>query len=201
MSHLPTRTLLLVGLVVASAAGVASAQSTFVIATEGEVGFAYDQSFHPVDLWSNQLTDLFGEPERREQRTDAGPYLSGATDLYYPDRGVLATTGPDSPRVRRLVFFLTEIGPFSATAAALDTGLRPGAPIDEATELYGEPFQRRREDGELSERLEGDLTVLLYRSDYFAGDGRMFGLVFREGGLAAVSLLDNYAPHVEGLAD
>lgn len=180
-----------------AAPGPLAAQSSPMIATRGEIGFAYEGSFHPADLAADTVRELFGTPDRETTRSDAGPYLSGATDLIYEEDGLIATAAPDSWRIQRLVFFLQEAGAMQASSARLDSELPPGASVEEAIEVYGSPRARRSEDDDLVERLgEGEVEVLLYEGDYFAGSKRMFKLAFRDGELAAVALLDNYAEHV-----
>lgn len=173
-----------------------AAQSAPIIATQGEIGFAYEGSFHSADVATDGVRELFGTPDRETTRSNAGPYLNGATDLIYEEAGLIATAAPDSWRVQRLVFFLQETGEMQASSARLDSDLPPGASVEEAIEVYGSPRARRSEGDDLVALLgEGDVEVLLYEGDYFAGSKRMFKLAFRDGALAAVILLDNYAEH------
>lgn len=196
----PSIRALIGGVTVALLAGPVAARPNLVIATQGELGFAYRGEFHASDLWAGQLEELFGEPERRVSGDGVSAYLDGSEDRYYSRFGMLATVGPGSGTVRRVVFFLRETGPFSAAEATLDTGLSPGASPEEAVEVYGAPFERRELDPELDPLLGGsNRTVFVYRGDYFAGSRRMFKLGFVNGALTAVSLLDEYVPHVEGL--
>lgn len=196
----PSIRVLLGGVLVVLLAGPVAAQQNLVIATRGELGFAYRGEFHASDLWAGRLEELFGEPERQVSDDGVSAYLDGSVDRYYPGLGLLATVGPGPGTVRRLVFFLRAAGPFSAAEATVDTGLSPGASVEEAVEVYGEPFARREGDAELDPLLGGSTrTVLLYRGDYFAGSRRMFKLGFVDDALTAVSLLDEYARHVEGL--
>lgn len=179
-----------------AASGPLAAQSAPMIATRGEIGFAYEGSFHSADLAADGVRELFGTPDRETSRSNAGPYLNGTTDLIYEEEGLIATTAPDSWRIQRLVFFLQETGAMQASSARLDSELPPGASVEEAIEAYGSPRARRSEGDDLVELLgDGEVEVLLYEGDYFAGSKRMFKLAFRNGELAAVALLDNYAEH------
>lgn len=180
-----------------AAPGPLAAQSSPMIATRGEIGFAYEGSFHPADMAADGVRELFGTPDREPTRSNAGPYLDGATDLIYEEAGLIATAAPDSWRTKRLVFFLQEAGAMQASSARLDSELSPGASVEEAIEVYGPPRARRSEGDDLVELLgDEDVEVLLYEGDYFSGSKRMFKLAFRNGELAAVALLDNYAEHV-----